>query len=43
MLLLNREFVAQTDTLAQNAVTVDLSIDPIFLEEYTENMLFGSE
>ncbi|MGI6261917.1 MAG: ASKHA domain-containing protein [Acutalibacteraceae bacterium] len=43
MLLLNREFVAQTDTLAQNAVTVDLSTDPIFLEEYTENMLFGSE
>ena len=40
MLLLRREYLARGTALAEKAETVDLSTDPIFMENYVERMSF---
>lgn len=40
MLLMNRSLIIQSEQLAKTAKTIELSTNPIFMEEYTENMFF---
>ena len=40
MLLMNRSLITQSEQLAKTAKTIELSTNPIFMEEYTENMFF---
>ncbi len=43
MLLLNQDLVSEAQTVAENAVTIDLSSNSVFFNLYTENMFFDSE
>ena len=40
MLLHSRPLLAESAALADAAVTADLATDPIFMEQYVEQMMF---